>query len=126
MALAGLWETWMGPNGEEMETAAIVTTQANRTLQFLHDRMPVIVAPDAFGSWLDAATVDVPMAATLIVPAHDDLLALHPVSPAVNRTANDGPALIEPVAIGSAAAAAPDKPKRNAKARKDDRQGSLF
>jgi putative SOS response-associated peptidase YedK len=128
LALAGLWETWMGPNGEEMETAAIVTTQANRTLQFLHDRMPVIVAPDAFDSWLDAASVDVPMAATLIAPARDDLLALHPVSPAVNRTANDGPELIEPVAAGTgpAEAAATATPKRKAKAKKDDGQASLF
>src|SRR3989304_3651473 len=39
LAFAGLWETWMGPNGEEMETATIVTTNANSTLRPLHDRM---------------------------------------------------------------------------------------
>src|SRR6201995_1222597 len=43
MALAGLWETGMGPNGEEMETAAIVTTTANADLAAIHERMPVIV-----------------------------------------------------------------------------------
>ena len=41
IAFAGLWEVWTGPNGEELETAAIVTTQANRALRALHDRMPV-------------------------------------------------------------------------------------
>jgi len=46
LAFAGLWETWVGPNGEELETAAIVTTQANRTLGPIHDRMPVIVPPE--------------------------------------------------------------------------------
>ena len=51
IAFAGLWESWMGPNGEEMETAAIVTTAANREL--LHERMPVIVPPEAFDLWLD-------------------------------------------------------------------------
>ena len=50
LAFAGLWETWIGPNGEEMETATIVTTRANRTLADIHERMPVIVAPDAFNA----------------------------------------------------------------------------
>ena len=53
MAFAGLWETWSGPNGEEMETAAIVTTAASRSIAHIHDRMPVIVAPEAFDFWLD-------------------------------------------------------------------------
>ena len=44
IAFAGLWETWMGPNGEEMETAAIITTDANRDLAQLHSRMPVVIA----------------------------------------------------------------------------------
>ena len=55
LAFAGLWETWTGPNGEEMETAAIVTTRANRMLADIHDRMPVIVPPEAFEPWLDSA-----------------------------------------------------------------------
>jgi putative SOS response-associated peptidase YedK len=64
IAFAGLWETWMGPNGEELETAAIVTTRANRTLGDIHDRMPVVVPPDAFNLWLDCAHVDVETAMT--------------------------------------------------------------
>ena len=43
LAFAGLWETWTGPNGEEIDSAVIVTTQANRTLAAIHGRMPVIV-----------------------------------------------------------------------------------
>src|SRR5215208_2535633 len=69
MAFAGLWETWAGPNGEEMETAAIVTTTANRTLRHIHDRMPVVVAPEAFDFWLDGSKVDAETAAALIAPA---------------------------------------------------------
>ena len=53
MAFAGLWESWMGPNGEEQETAAIVTTTASRSIAHIHDRMPVIVPPEAFDFWLD-------------------------------------------------------------------------
>ncbi|MGB2659105.1 MAG: SOS response-associated peptidase, partial [Pseudolabrys sp.] len=48
LAFAGLWETWTGPNGEELETAAIVTTRANRALADIHERMPVVVPPEAF------------------------------------------------------------------------------
>lgn len=95
-AFAGLWETWTGPNGEELDTAAIVTTLANRTLSFLHGRMPVILPPDAFDLWLDCAKVDAPTAAALLVPARDDLLEAYQVSPAVNRVANDSAALIAP------------------------------
>src|ERR1700690_880484 len=69
LAFAGLWETWTGPNGEELETAAIVTTRANRMLSPIHDRMPVIIPPEAFDLWLDNATVDATTAAALIAPA---------------------------------------------------------
>ena len=66
LALAGLWETWTGPNGEELETAAIVTTRANRTLADIHERMPVIVPLEAFNLWLDCANIDPQTAAALI------------------------------------------------------------
>jgi putative SOS response-associated peptidase YedK len=128
MAFAGLWEAWSGPNGEEMETAAIVTTSANRSLQPVHDRMPVIVPPEAFDLWLDCRAFDANMAAALIAPAADDLLEVFEVSTAVNRTANDSPALIEPL-VGAAAAEppGPETAKRATKAKtKDDGQASLF
>lgn len=95
LAFAGLWETWTGPNGEELETAAIITTRANRALATIHGRMPVIVPPDAFDLWLDCANVDAEMAAALIVPASETLLEAYEVSTAVNRTANDNPKLVE-------------------------------
>jgi putative SOS response-associated peptidase YedK len=129
IALAGLWENWMGPYGEEMETAAIVTTRANRMLASIHPRMPVIVPPEAFDLWLDSGKVDATTAAALIAPAPEDMLDAYEVSPAVNSAGNDTPDLIAPVTAEAAArerapatgAAAPQrKPKR------DSRQGSLF
>src|SRR5262249_61871253 len=95
LGAAGLWEPGAGPNGKERETAAIVTTTANRSLAAIHDRMPVILAPDAFDAWLDCNTVDAEVAAVLITAAPDDLLEAYEVSPAVNRVANDSPDLIE-------------------------------
>jgi putative SOS response-associated peptidase YedK len=125
LAFAGLWETWSGPNGEEMETAAIVTTTANRTLASIHDRMPVIIAPDAFDFWLDCNKVDADTAAALIAPARDDLLEAYEISPAVNRVANDSPELIEPVTTPMSAAQGEDKSGAGAKTKGDD-QLSLF
>jgi putative SOS response-associated peptidase YedK len=101
IAFAGLWETWMGPNGEEVETACIVTTSANRMLAPIHERMPVVIAPEAFDLWLDCAKVDAATAAALIAPAPESLLEAYEISTAVNRAANDSPALIEPLAAPS-------------------------
>jgi putative SOS response-associated peptidase YedK len=129
MAFAGLWESWMGPNGEELETAAIVTTRANRALAAIHDRMPVIVEPDAFDFWLDSRKVDATTAAALVAPAREGVLDVYEVSPAVNRAENDTPALIEPVTAASARADAQSPASKTAPARKgkpDRRQGSLF
>jgi putative SOS response-associated peptidase YedK len=128
MAFAGLWESWMGPNGEELETAAIVTTTASRSIAHIHDRMPVIVPPEAFDFWLDP-NVDAEMASSVIAPAPDAQLEFFPVSMAVNRTANDAPALIAPLREAEAAdLASRPEPKRVKKEReaKDDGQASLF
>lgn len=125
IAFAGLWEVWMGPNGEEMETACIITTTANRTLRPLHDRMPAVIAPEAFDLWLDCAHVDAETAAALLVPAPEGTFEAYEVSTEVNRAANDSPALIEPLAPG-AAEAAPPQPVARAKPKKDDGQASLF
>jgi putative SOS response-associated peptidase YedK len=129
LAFAGLWETWTGPNGEELETAAIVTTQANRTLKPIHERMPVIVPPEGFDLWLDGANVDATTASALIAPAPDSLLEAYEISTAVNRTANDNPKLLEPVIPGQLQAA-PVKPEKKPtpakRAKKDSGQGALF
>jgi putative SOS response-associated peptidase YedK len=125
VAFAGLWEPWMGPNGEEVDTACIVTTAANRTLRSLHDRMPAVIPPEAFDRWLDCANVEAEAAATLLMPAPEDLFEAYEISTAVNRTANDSAALIEPLAPGAPEAAEP-RPAAKAKPQKDDGQASLF
>ncbi|MGA7389023.1 MAG: SOS response-associated peptidase family protein [Pseudolabrys sp.] len=119
LALAGLWETWTGPNGEELETAAIVTTRANRTLADIHERMPVIVPLEAFNLWLDCANIDPQTAAALISPASENLLDTYEVSTAVNHTANDNPGLVERYTAPAQAEAAPqaDTPRTKRKKR---------
>lgn len=127
MAFAGLWETWTGPNGEELETAAIVTTNANRALAPIHERMPVILTPEAFDLWLNCADVDATTAAALIAPAPENLLEAYEVSTAVNRTANDNAKLVERLAANAEAPPTPKPPARVPKrAKKDSGQGALF
>ena len=124
MAFAGLWETWTGPNGEELDTAAIVTTRANTMLAPVHDRMPVIVPPEAFNLWLDCAEVDATTAAALMIPAPETLLECYEVSTAVNRAANDDARLIEPAASRPRDQSAAAQQPQGAKKRNE--QFSLF
>jgi putative SOS response-associated peptidase YedK len=130
LAFAGLWETWTGPNGEELDTAAIITTTANRTLSAIHDRMPVFVPPDAFDLWLDCANVEADVAVALIRPAADSLLEVHEVSTAVNRVANDSDALIKPFTAPAVPeqtmAEAPAKKAKPKKLKEPNGQASLF
>jgi putative SOS response-associated peptidase YedK len=137
LAFAGLWETWTGPNGEELDTAAIVTTAANATLSPLHHRMPVVIPRDAFDRWLGKGeietNVDAALAQTLIRPASDELLEAYPVSSDVNRVANDNPKLLD-LFTGSIDEELPPLPKaargkggKPGKAKADDDgQGVLF
>jgi putative SOS response-associated peptidase YedK len=95
LGLAGLWATWHSPDGSELHTCTIITTDANATVRPLHDRMAVILPPDAYALWLDP---DAPLSslAQLLSPAPDDLLVAYPVSPRVNSPTNDDPSLIAP------------------------------
>lgn len=95
MAFAGLWETWAGGDGAEIDSACIITVDANATVRPIHDRMPAIVAPADFDRWLTSPDPD--EAATLLRPAPDDLLQAIQVSSRVNRADDDDPGLIAPV-----------------------------
>jgi len=129
MAFAGLWENWIGPNGEELETAAIVTTEANAEMGAVHHRAPVIVPPEQFDFWLDCANVNEEAAASLFGRALDGSMEVYEISTAVNRVANDAPELLRPYDPGAEVAEpAPEKPKLARKPRviADSGQGSLF
>lgn len=126
LAFAGLWETWTGPNGEEVDTAVIVTTRANKTLGDIHERMPVIVPPEAFDLWLNATDADATAAAALMVPAPENLLEAYAIPTTVNRTANDHPKLIEPLGVTLSPAPAVRARVPVKRDKKDDRQPSLF
>jgi putative SOS response-associated peptidase YedK len=102
MGLAGIWEHWLGSDGSEVETMAILTTSANRALAHIHDRMPVVLAPETFDTWLDCKGVSAKDAALLLQPAPDKWLEAITVSKAVNNPRNEGPDLHRPLTAGTA------------------------
>lgn len=95
MAFAGLWEHWVGADGSELETMAILTTTANHTVAPIHDRMPVILPPETHADWLDCRSGRALEAAVLLRPAPDDFLEAVEVSTRVNNVRNEGPSLHE-------------------------------
>lgn len=100
MAFAGLWETWMDATGGEIDTAAIVTCPANAMLAPIHDRMPVVLAPEKYDAWLDTENVDAAAASALLKPAPEDMLQAYEISTRVNSVKNEGAELVEPAVAG--------------------------
>lgn len=107
LAFAGLCERWLGPDGQPLDTCAILTTGANALIAPLHDRMPVIVAPADYARWLDPDEAD-PQA--LVQPFDAAAMAFHPVSTRVNSVRHDDAGLLERLPEGAAlpGAAGPD------------------
>jgi putative SOS response-associated peptidase YedK len=94
MALAGLWDRWRPPEGEPLLTGLVITCPARGRLARVHDRMPVILDPDAAARWLDPDLED---PAALLVPYPDEALEIVAVSSRVNSPRNDSAELIQPV-----------------------------
>lgn len=107
IALGGLWETWRDPsaepkkeNGEGAErlwTCTILTTTPNKLLSSIHNRMPVILPPETWDTWLDPANTDTDALVDLLVSAPDDLLMCWPVDPSVGNSRNNHPDLPRPL-----------------------------
>ena len=127
MALAGVWEAWLGADGSEIDTAAIVTTGANGTMAAVHDRMPAILSPTQVAAWLDTRDVDQSEAAALCRPCPDEWLRLEPVSDRVNAVRNDDADLIVPIGRPQPAATQTNIPEAERPLSSDeDAQGDLF
>jgi putative SOS response-associated peptidase YedK len=121
-AFAGLWEHWdKAADGKPIETCAIITTDANERLRPIHERMPVILAPEDYGHWLDPATSHADAQARL-KPYPSDAMVAYEVSTRVNAVRNDDAACLAPAApdVRSKPEGAPAK--RGSKSR----QPSLF
>jgi putative SOS response-associated peptidase YedK len=96
-AIAGLWERWSSPDGSEIESCTLLTTEPNELLEVVHNRMPVIVAPADFDLWLDEKVQRAEEIRHLLRPFPAGAMAFHPVSAYVNSPANEGPDCIAPL-----------------------------
>jgi putative SOS response-associated peptidase YedK len=99
MALAGLYASWMGPNGEEIDSVATITVPTNPQLSVIHDRMPAILRGDEIDDWLNVREVRAHEAYQLALPLEDGVLKFHPVSKRVNSARDDDSGLIEPATV---------------------------
>jgi putative SOS response-associated peptidase YedK len=94
MGLAGLWERWEGPDGTVIESFTIITTEANELVGTLHNRMPVILRPEDFDTWLSPASRPEDLK-SLLVPCPPSWLEASPVSRHVNNPRNDDSGCID-------------------------------
>lgn len=101
-AVAGLYEYRPGDaTTAPMTTFTVLTTAANALMQPIHDRMPVIVPPEACEEWLDPRNTDAHGLEVLLQPYPVAAMRVHPVSLRVNSVRNDEPALMEEAAASA-------------------------
>lgn len=126
VAFAGLMETWSSADGSEVDTGAILTVGANSAIARIHDRMPVVIAPEDFSRWLDCRSQEPRAIEDLMKPADPDFFEAIPVSPKVNAVRNTGPEIQERAETASPPEPAPKAPRRGGGTDEGGGQMSLF
>jgi len=104
LAFAGLWSVWRSKDdpGTELHSCTIITGEPNEAVAEVHDRMPVILPPSAWETWLSPEVDDLDTLGRLLVPAPASIIELYPVSTEVNNVRNRGAQLMEraePIAV---------------------------
>jgi putative SOS response-associated peptidase YedK len=89
MAFAGLWEKWRSPEGDDVESYSIIVTDANELTRPIHDRMPVILAPENWGAWFETEAKDAECLQNLLKPYPPEGMKAWPVNTTVNSPRND-------------------------------------
>lgn len=95
MGMGGLLEHWQGPEGE-VTTFTLLTIDANPLMAKIHDRMPVIIRPEDYATWIDTNFTDVTKIQAMAQPYPERFMEAYPVSRKVNSPQHDSPDLIEP------------------------------
>ncbi|MEM9167349.1 MAG: SOS response-associated peptidase [Planctomycetota bacterium] len=93
---AGLWDRWVGPDGDEtLDSCTVLTTDSNAEMREVHSRMPCILERSEVEAWVLDPSSEPDSPKRLLRPAADGVLAMHDVDPAVGNVRHDGPQLIE-------------------------------
>lgn len=94
-SFAGIWESWTDDEtGEHIDSCSIITTAANKLVEPVHHRMPVIIQPESYDAWLHGSSSN---QRQLIEPYEWPSFKVYPVSTYVNNARNEGPECIEPL-----------------------------
>ena len=96
-AFAGLWENWNSPDGSQILSGTIITTEPNSLIAPIHNRMPVILPESAYEQWLTPGEVDPQQLSPLLRPFEADKMEAYAVSRLVNNPANDKLECINPI-----------------------------
>lgn len=96
-AFGGLWEIWKSPDGSEIYSCTIITTEPNPLMATIHNRMPLILPPETYTQWLNPNEQRPEALQSLLQPYPASQMAAYPVSSLVNSPANDTPELVEPL-----------------------------
>ncbi|MBI5840354.1 MAG: SOS response-associated peptidase [Chloroflexi bacterium] len=96
-AFAGLWDEWHSPEGSQIKSCTIITTDPNELMTTIHNRMPVILKPADYAQWLDASPQTPDKLQPLIKPFPTDKMSAYPVSTLVNKPSVDRAELVVPV-----------------------------
>lgn len=98
-AFAGLYEDWKEPEGDVVRSCTIITTTPNALLEPIHNRMPVILTPEAEDYWLDRRVDDAEALTALLVPHDPDAMEAYQIATLVNSPRNDTPEIVERLAL---------------------------
>ncbi|QRG65127.1 SOS response-associated peptidase [Brevibacillus choshinensis] len=98
-AFAGLFDTWIQPDGQKLHTCTIITTKPNEVVAPIHQRMPVILREEDESLWLDRDFQDMDKLQSLLVPYAADRMRAYPVAKAVGNVKNDEPECIREVSF---------------------------
>lgn len=97
--VAAIWERWEAPDGESLDSFAMLTTSANSLMEPIHDRLPVILDEAGMQTWLDRDATPEALQA-LLAPCPSEWLQTHPVDRIVGNARNEGEHLIQPIKLG--------------------------